>query len=127
MEQTESNSTNKPSANRVPTAQIRHKARFSLIWIIPITALLIGAWLLFKFYTERGTMIDITFDEAAGIEEKKTPIRYKNVVVGKVRKLSLNADLNKVQVKAEIYSPMAENLGSNTRFWVVKPRISFKV
>ncbi len=114
------------SVDRVPTAQIRPKTRFSLIWIIPLTAALIGAWLLFKYYTERGTMIDITFDEAAGIEEKKTPIRYKNVVVGKVKTLGLNTDLNKVKVTAEIFSPMAENLGSNTRFWVVKPRISLQ-
>ncbi len=113
-------------ANQLPTAQVRPKARFSLIWIIPLTAILIGSWLLFKYYSERGTMIDITFDEAAGIEEKKTPIRYKNVVVGKVKTLDLTDDLNKVRVTAEIFPSMAKILGSNTRFWVVKPRISFQ-
>lgn len=122
MEELETNS----SMKRVPKAQVKPKVRFSLIWIIPLTAALIGGWLLFKYYTERGTMIDITFDEAAGIVEKKTQIRFKNVIVGKVQELSLNTDLNKVKVTAEIYSPMAENLGSDTRFWVVKPRISLQ-
>ena len=109
-----------------PTAQVSPKSRFSLIWIIPLTAALIGGWLLFKYYNERGTIIQITFDEAAGIETKKTPIRYKDVQVGKVRKLSLTPDLKKVIVTAEIYPEMAENLGNNTRFWVVKPRVTFQ-
>ena len=109
-----------------PTAQVSPKSTFSLIWIIPITAALIGGWLIFKYYNERGTIITITFKEASGIEEKKTPIRYKDVQVGKVRKLSLTPDLKKVNVIAEIYPEMAQNLGSNTRFWVEKPRVTFQ-
>ena len=109
-----------------PTAQVSPKSRFSLIWIIPLTAALIGGWLIFKYYSERGTIITITFDEAAGIEVKKTPIRYKDVQVGKVKKLSLTPDLKKVVVTAEIYPEMAENLGNNTRFWVVRPRVTFQ-
>jgi len=109
-----------------PTAQISPKSRFSLIWIIPITAALIGGWLVFKYYSERGTFITITFDQAAGIEAKKTPIRYKNVEIGKVRKLRLSSDLTKAKVTAEIYPEMAEHLSGNTRFWVVKPRLTFQ-
>ena len=126
MAQTESNPTNGINPDELPFAQVNPKARFSLIWIIPLTAALIGGWLIFKFYNERGTIISITFDEAAGIEEKKTPIRYKDVVVGKVRKLGLTEDLKKVRVTAEIYPEMADNLGSNTRFWVKKPRITLQ-
>lgn len=109
-----------------PTAQINPTSRFSLIWIIPITAALIAGWLIFKYYDERGTMITITFDEAAGIEAKKTPIRYKDVQVGKVRKLSLSPDLKQVNVTVEIFPDMAKNIGKDTRFWVVKPRVTFQ-
>lgn len=109
-----------------PSAQVSTKSRFSLIWIIPITAALIGGWLTYKYYTERGTFITIIFDNAAGIEKNKTPVRYKDVQVGKVKKLSLTADLKKVKVTAEIYPGMAEYLGGDTRFWVVSPRITFQ-
>jgi len=109
-----------------PTAQITPKSRFSLIWIIPLTAALIAGWLVFKYYSERGTIITITFDEASGIEAKKTPIRYKDVQIGKVKKLSLTSDLKKVKVIAEIYPEMADKLGSKTHFWVEKPRVSFQ-
>ena len=114
------------TTNDYPTAQINPKPRFSLIWIIPLTAALIGGWLVYKYYSELGTIITITFDEAAGIEEKKTTIRYKDIQVGKVRKLSLTPDLKKVNVTAEIFPGMAEHLGNETRFWVVRPRITFQ-
>ncbi|GAA0424078.1 MlaD family protein [Cocleimonas flava] len=126
MAHTEPNLDNGINPDELPFAQVNPKARFSLIWIIPLTAALIGGWLIYKYYSERGTIINITFDEAAGIEEKKTPIRYKDVVVGKVRRLRLTEDLNKVRVTAEIYPEMAENLGTNTRFWVKKPRITLQ-
>ena len=109
-----------------PNAQVSPKIRFSLIWIIPITAALIGGWLAYKYYKERGTFITIIFDNAAGIEKNKTPVRYKDVQVGKVKKLSLTSDLKKVKVTAEIYPDMAEYLGADTRFWVVSPRITFQ-
>ena len=126
MAQDESNTQSGISSSNFPTAQVTPKGRFSLIWIIPITAALIGGWLIFKYYNERGTIITITFDEASGIEEKKTPIRYKDVIVGKVRKLGLTVDLKKVKVTAEVFPEMAENLGANTRFWVEKPRVTLK-
>jgi len=111
---------------KYPTAQLNQKSRFSLIWIIPLTAALIGGWIVYKYYSERGTLITIILNEAAGVEAKKTPIRYKSVQVGRVKKISLTSDLQKVKVIAEIYPEMASNLTSNTRFWVEKPRISFQ-
>jgi paraquat-inducible protein B len=112
--------------NNYPSAKIQTAPRFSLVWIIPITALLIAGWLLFKYYSERGTMITITFDKASGIEAKKTAIRYKDIQVGKVQKLRLSPDLKKVNVTVEIFPEMAENLGANTRFWVERPRLTFQ-
>ncbi len=114
------------ATTQYPTAQLKSKSRFSLIWIIPLTAALIAGWLAFKYYSERGTIITIILDDAAGVEAKKTPIRYKAVQVGKVKKLALTPDLKKVKITAEIFPEMAENLSANTRFWVVKPRVTFQ-
>ncbi len=114
------------TTQQYPTAQIKPKSRFSLIWLIPLLALLIAGWLVFKYYSERGSIITITFDSAAGIEAKKTPIRYKDVQVGKVKKINLSDDLKKVTVTAEIFPEMASHLGSETRFWIEKPRVTLK-
>ncbi len=112
--------------NNYPNAQIQTAPRFSLIWIIPITAALIAGWLVFKYYNERGTIITITFDKASGIVAKKTAIRYKDIQVGRVKKLSLTSDLQKVKVTAEIFPEMSEHLGEKTRFWVERPRLTFQ-
>ncbi len=109
-----------------PTAQINSKSSFSLIWIIPLTAALIGGWLIYKYYSEKGTLITIILDDASGVEAKKTPIRYKSVQVGKVQRINLTSDLKKVKITAEIYPEMALNLTSNAKFWVAKPRVTFQ-
>ena len=111
---------------RLPEADIAKKSRFSLIWLIPLLAALIGSWLAFKYYTERGTMVVINFDQAAGIEARKTPVKYKDVEVGMVRKVSLSPDLKTVKVMVEIYPDMESNLGPETRFWTVSPRVSLR-
>lgn len=110
----------------LPKAEIQAKPRFSLIWLIPLIAALIGTWLAYTYYSERGTIITVLFDEASGIEARKTAVKYKDVEVGIVQKLSLSTDLKTVRAQIEIYNEMEDNLGPDTRFWVVSPRITLR-
>ena len=110
----------------LPSANVQTKARFSLIWLIPLIAALIGSWLAYKYYSERGTMITISFDEASGIVARKTPVKYKDVEVGMVQKVSISPDLETVNAEVEIYSEMEDNLGPDTQFWVVSPRVTLR-
>ncbi len=112
------------SYDQLPQAQIESQSRFSLIWIIPLIAFLIGGWLVYKVYSEKGDIITLTFDSAEGIEVKKTPIRYKDVTVGKVTDIRLDHDLKRVQVQVEIEPFMAKHLGPETHFWTVRPRVT---
>ncbi|PWQ97938.1 intermembrane transport protein PqiB [Leucothrix arctica] len=110
----------------LPSANVQTKARFSLIWLIPLIAALIGSWLAYKYYSERGTMITISFDEASGIVARKTPVKYKDVEVGMVQKVTISPDLKTVNAEVEIYSEMEDNLGPDTQFWVVSPRVTLR-
>ena len=110
----------------LPSAKVQKKQRFSLIWLIPLIAALIGSWLAYKYYSERGTIITITFDQASGIEARKTPVKYKDVEVGIVKKVSLSPDLQSVRAQVEIYNEMEDNLGPDTQFWVVSPRVTLR-
>ena len=114
------------SEHLLPEAEVTPKSRFPLIWFIPLIAAIIGGWLAYKYYSERGTFIVINFEQASGIEARKTPIKYKDVEVGMVRKVGLSPDLKTVRVTVEIYNDMEENLGPDTHFWIVSPRVTLR-
>ena len=96
----------------------------SVIWLVPIIAAAIGLWLLVQSIVSQGPIIDITFNSAEGLEVGKTKIRYKDVDIGQVKSIALSHDRKKVIVKAQLIKSAADVLASDTRFFVVRPRIS---
>lgn len=96
----------------------------SPIWIVPLAALFIAAWLAVHAWQQKGTVIEIIFDSASGIEVGQTHIRLKDVPVGKVTKMTLNSDLSKVKVVATLDRQVSEHLSVNSRFWLVSPRVT---
>jgi paraquat-inducible protein B len=101
------------------------KARsISPIWIVPIAALLVAAWLALTAWQQQGQQIEIIFDRASGIEVGKTQIRLKDVTVGKITSVTLSDDLTKVRVLAVLDRQVSQHLSEFSRFWLVSPRIS---
>ncbi|MGA7143401.1 MAG: MlaD family protein [Desulfobacterales bacterium] len=106
-------------------AVVKPKISVSIIWIVPLVALLIGGWLAYKAVTEKGPTITITFKSAKGLEAGKTKIKFKDVEVGKVEKIRLGSDLSQVMVTAQLMKQAKDYLSENTRFWVVRARVAF--
>jgi paraquat-inducible protein B len=96
----------------------------SLVWVVPALALLFGAWLAFQAIRDRGPTITIAFKTAEGIEPRKTKIKYRNVEVGEVRSIALSGDRSEVLVTAQMFRHAEALLVEDTRFWVVRPRVS---
>jgi paraquat-inducible protein B len=94
-----------------------------LVWFLPIIALLISAWLIYKSASEKGLVITIDFPTAEGLEVDKTKIRYLDVDVGKVTSISINDDLKTIRVTAQMNSGATNFLKQSTSFWVVKPQV----
>ena len=99
------------------------KKGISTVWIVPIVALIIGGWLFFQSWSQQGPEIVINFKSAEGIEAGKTVIKYKDVVVGHVNKVTFTKDLKRVEVVAELQKNMKPFLSENTRFWVVQAQL----
>lgn len=117
--------TEPPSeAAAVPAPRMKPRPRISLIWLIPIVAVLIGAWLVWKTQAEKGPTIAIAFPSASGLEPGKTKIKYLDVDVGTVTEVHLSRDLRRVLAKAEMSREMEEHLNDDTQFWVVQPRLT---
>ncbi len=108
----------------VPQAAPRNPTSLSLIWFIPLMAVLIGAWIAFQAISERGPTITISFKSAEGIEAGKTKVAYKDLQIGSVTSVVLADDLSHVVATAELVPGVEDYLTENTRFWVVRPQIS---
>ncbi|WP_206997083.1 PqiB family protein [Trinickia mobilis] len=116
----------KPDAPELPEAVVttRSRWRMQLVWLVPIVALLIGGWLAVKAVIERGPTITISFETGEGLEAGKTKIKFKNVDVGVVKTVTLSPDSKSVVATADITKDATKLLLDDTRFWVVRPRIS---
>lgn len=111
----------------VPAQASTHRSWWpGWIWAVPIAALAIGAWLLFRFLTQGGTDITITFANAYGISPDDTTIQYRGMDVGKVSAVSLQKNGEGVEVKATIQDSAAKFLTNGTIFWLkgAKPSLS---
>ncbi len=109
----------------VPATAVKtDRRRFSLVWLVPLVAVLIGGWLVVKALTEKGPVITITFKSADGLEAGKTKIKFKDVEIGVVEEVHLGKDLSHVVAKAQLVKEAESFLSENTRFWVVRARVS---
>ena len=95
----------------------------SLIWLVPVLAAVVGLSLVVHAWLQAGPGITITFQTAEGLEAGKTPVRYKNVVIGKVDSLELSDDRQRVRVKVALNKSASSFATRGTRYWVVRPRI----
>ena len=115
-----------PELEKIPDAIVdKHRRRAShLIWLLPAIAALIGLSLAITSYLNRGPVITITFVSGEGIESGKTKIKYKDVQIGQVKRDTISKDRSHVVVTAEFKKDAEGLLMKDTRFWVVRPRIS---
>ncbi|HYE35611.1 intermembrane transport protein PqiB [Methylocaldum sp.] len=117
--------SNTDQSDSLPAVSIAPSSRFafSIVWVIPLVAALIGAWLAWKAISERGPVITIVFKSAEGLEPGKTAIKYRDVEVGKIADVALSEDRTSVIVTAEMRDGTEDWLVDDTRFWIVRPRV----
>ncbi|HET8792102.1 MAG TPA: intermembrane transport protein PqiB [Modicisalibacter sp.] len=104
-------------------AQRRVQSRLSPIWIVPLVAIVIGLWLVYDNYAQRGPLITLEMPSAEGIEAGKTLIKTRNVPVGQVESVRLSEDLSHTVITARMSQDAERMLNAGSNFWVVKPRI----
>jgi len=95
----------------------------SLIWLIPIVAALVGITLVARIIMERGPEVVLTFKTAEGLEAGKTAVKYKDVQIGLVTSLRLARDRSHVRVLVQFNKDAQSFTASDSRFWVVRPRL----
>lgn len=106
------------------TPELRAAQRWNIVWVVPILALLIGGWLLYRNISSKGPEVRLRFETADGIVAGKTELRCRSVTVGKVTRVELTEDLGSVFVYCTLDSAYGDLLRKGSRFWVVRPRVS---
>ena len=110
--------------SNLPESNIQPRSKFSIVWLVPLVAVVIGAWIGFKAWSEMGPTITISFKTADGLEAGKTKIKYKNVEIGEIVNIQVNHENEDVIVTAEMTSDIKSFLTDQTEFWVVRARIN---
>jgi paraquat-inducible protein B len=111
----------------LPTANISNSqvSSFSAVWLIPTVAIIATCVLYIRWEMNRGPVISITFEDASGLSAE-SPIIYRGAVVGRIERLTLDADLSRVIVTARL-DATAEGLArEGTKWWVVHPSVSLQ-
>jgi len=106
-------------------ALVRESKSFSIIWLLPMIAVVIGGWLLVKSLVESPIEITIDFPSGTGMEVGKTKVIYEGITAGIVTDIRLDTtDLEGVIATVEIDRRAEPLLRESTQFWLVKPEIS---
>jgi paraquat-inducible protein B len=115
-----------PEPSSIPSAVPVPKRRWavSIVWIIPLVAVLVGGWVAVHYLMSRGPTITIEFANADGLEAGKTKLRYKEVDIGTVSEIAISKDRSHVIVTAKMAKQAEDLLVSDTKFWVVRPRVT---
>jgi paraquat-inducible protein B len=115
--------TNFAESRTLPHATTRRSRRLSIIWIVPLVAVAIGAWLAWDTLSKEGPTIKISFDSGEGLQAGQSQLKYKDIVFGTVKRLALSPDQTHVVVTVATTHEAGPLLTDGTIFWVVKPRL----
>ncbi len=83
-----------------------------------------GVWIAVTKIMSEGPKITIVFQSAEGLEAGKTKIQYNGLDVGTLTAIRLAEDHQHVIATAQMAPKTEDFLVKDTKFWVVRPRIS---
>lgn len=111
---------------KVPIEPAR-KASFSgvsLIWLLPILALVVALGVAWQSYNARGPLIEIEFENGAGIAVRQTELRFRDVTVGVVEEVHFAEGLEGVIASVRLDKDIAQYVDGGAQFWIVRPELS---
>ena len=107
----------------LPRATIKKSRSTWWLWLIPVGAVALCAWFIFRDYVATGPLLTIYFENADGLEEKNTEVRYRGAKIGEVTTIDLTTNNSLVQVKARLAKSAAQLARGGSIFWIVRPEV----
>lgn len=104
-------------------ARVRSHRWVAWVWVVPIAAAGVVAWLTWQTLAERGPEITISFSAAQGLQPGQATIQHLNAVLGNVTSLQLTDDMRRVVVHARMIRKATPYLTDSTLFYLVTPHL----
>lgn len=98
--------------------------RASIVWLVPVAALLIAVGIALNTWRDQGPVIEIAFSDGGGIIANETQLKYRNVSVGVVERIRFSPRLEQVLLEVRVDKEVAEFVDDDANFWVVRPEVS---
>jgi paraquat-inducible protein B len=89
------------------------------VWVIPILASLIVGYLGVKAVLNRGEVVTVTFNRAAGAKPGETQVLYQGIQAGRLLKIVPNADGRRLDFLLRLVPAAKNGLNTNARFWLI--------
>ena len=96
----------------------------SFIWLIPLLAVIAALGVAWQSYNNEGPIITIEFENGAGIAERETEVRFRDVKVGVVERVHFADGLSSVLADVRLEKEVAPYVDSGASFWVVQPELT---
>ncbi len=103
--------------------KIKKREVHFIVWLVPLVALIIGGWMVYKYYSKLGPLVQITFKNSGGLEPKQSIVKFRDVKVGTVERIEILRKTEGVSVYVRMDRDVEPFLNEHARFWIVKPEI----
>ena len=108
-----------PQSGDPPPTALRRTVWPNLVWVIPILASLIVGYLGVKAVLNRGEVITVTFNKAAGAKPGETQVLYQGIQAGRLLSIEPNADGQRLDFRLRLVRAAKNGLNTNARFWLI--------
>jgi paraquat-inducible protein B len=113
------------TGDEIPKARVRRRRLFRLIWIVPVMAIAVAAYLVLHRMQDYGPEITVAFSDGGGLRVGQTPVRYRGVQIGEVTRVALSKDEKSALVRIRLIRSAEGVAREGSRFWIVRPHVGF--
>jgi len=104
----------------------KEKKTLYVVWVIPVIAIFLALWMIYKYYDGLGKEIVIKMDDVSGFTLKKTPLIYRGIKVGFINDMEVDPNnLSKINVSILVRKKSYEHIARESSYFVkISPKIT---
>lgn len=95
-------------------------------WFFPAVAIAICIWIFYDHLRQQGPLVEIHFEDAAGLQSQKTAVRFRGVDIGIVKSIAISDDTKEIIATVQLQADAQVFAREGSRFWMVTPQVSFQ-